>query len=118
MMFKLRKNTRKKPKEPVLYVQKQKEERNSGLQPALGGPPRVRDIRWRLGRWFRDDVVQGAVGRDRATLHPPFPEHDAAEAVGSREELRDAPRAREEHEVRRSALYKRFRGEAHRPRRS
>ena len=91
---------------------------NSGLQPALGGPPRVRDIRWRLGRWFSDGVVQGAVGRDRATLHPPFPQHDAAEAVGPREELRDAPRPRKKDEVRRGALNKRFRGEAHRPRRS
>ena len=44
----------------------------SGLQPALRRAPRVRGVRRRLGRWFRDDVVQNAVGRHRAALDPPF----------------------------------------------
>ena len=65
-----------------------------------------------------DGVVQNAVGRHGTTLDAPLPQHDAAEAVGPRKKLRDAPRAREEHEVRGRALNKRFGGEAHRPRRS
>ena len=65
-----------------------------------------------------DGVVQNAVGRHGTTLDAPLPQHDAAEPVGPRKKLRDAPRPRKKDEVRRGALYKRFRGEAHRPRRS
>ena len=116
MMFKLLKEF----KEPVLYVQKQKEERpgNSGLQPALRRAPRVGGVRRRLGRRLGDDVVQKAVGRHRDALDAPLPQHDAAEAVGPREELRDPPCSGKKDEVRGRARNKRFRGEAHRPRRS
>ena len=65
-----------------------------------------------------DGVVQNAGGRHGTTLYAPFSQPDAAEAVGPRKKLRDAPRPRKKDEVRRGALYKRFRGEAHRPRRS
>ena len=65
-----------------------------------------------------DGVVQNAVGRHGTTLDAPFSKHDAAEAVGPRKKLRDAPRPREYHEVRGRALDEGLRGEAHRPRRS